>query len=768
MKKITKNKIVFVSTVPPTECGIATFTKDLVAAIAKGFGDSLEPIFCDLTVNSKSSNSYYSLNPNDKKDYINIAKKINNEPSIKIVHIQHEFGLFGGKLGSYLLFFLEALNKPVIFTFHSVIPNPDNQLKSFVQVLASYSNSIIVMTKQSEEILSNDYQIDANIISYIPHGIHIVNYAEPAEIKPKFNLENRTLLSTFGLLGPGKSIETALHALPKIIKHTPNVLYLIIGKTHPNLVKNNGDSYRDYLEQLVVDNKLNNHVLFINNYLEINHLLDYLKATDVYLFTSKDPNQAVSGTFAYAMSCACPMVATSIPHTKEVLTPDTGFLIDIENSDQLAKAVITLLTNNSLRKSMAINAFQKTREFSWENIAVKHVNTYNKNIAKFSDVKYKYPSINLSHIKALTTNLGIIQFSKICKPDITTGYTLDDNARALISMSMHYKMFNKKENLYYINIYLNFIERCQQTSGSFINYVDQNNNSHIQNSYVNLDDSNARAVWALGYVISLKKDLPEAIISKATICLLKCSQWIPALLSPRSIGFVIKGLYFYYTATKEKYVISIIENLSKKLITNYDVYTKKDWNWFENYMTYANSILPEAMLYTYLLTKKEVYKKIAIESFDFLLSKMFNNGHFKTISNNGWYHKEKIVNQFGEQPIDVSYTVQALDVFYKAFKKEHYKVKMELAFSWFLGKNQLGQIMYNPIIGGCYDGLEKNNVNLNQGAESTICYLIARLVMQQNLNIKQKNGVIINKQKDFTLLDYRKNKKYSSIAYNYS
>ncbi|ARV16847.1 glycosyltransferase [Polaribacter sp. SA4-12] len=766
MKEKTKSKIVFLSTIPPTECGIATFTTDLVTAISKGFNDSIEPLLCDLTSNPKSNNGHFNLNPKEKSEYSKVAEEINKDPLIKLVHIQHEFGLFGGKYGSYLLYFLETIKKPVVLTFHSVIPNPDLDIKSFVQVLSSYVDSIFVMTKKSQNILIEDYLIQENMITYIPHGTHIVNYAEPRDIKKKFNLENRTLLSTFGLLGPGKCIETAINALPEIIKHTPNLLYLIIGKTHPNTIENNIDNYRDYLKCLVVSNKLDNHVLFIDRYLEINELLEYLKATDIYLFTSKDPNQAVSGTFTYAMSCACPMVATSIPHTREVLTSDSGILIDIENSKQLAEAVEKILSNDDLRNSMAINAFQKTRESSWENIAVKHLNSYKKHIDKLEEVQFKYPYINLDHIKRLTTTLGIIQFSKINKPDITSGYTLDDNARALIAMSMNYQLYKNKEDLLYLNVYLNFIERCQQESGNFTNYIDENNHEHIQNSYVNLEDSNARAVWALGYVISLKEDLPKSIINKATICLLKCSQWVPNLLSPRAIGFAIKGLYFYYVGTKDKYVISIIEKLAKNLITNYDINAIKDWKWFENYMTYANSILPEAMLYTYLLTGKKKYKNVAIESFDFLLSKIFINGNFKAISNNGWYQKEIEPNQFGEQPIDVSYTIQTLNIFYKTFQRDDYRSKMEIAFSWFLGKNQLSQIMYNPITGGCYDGLEKTHVNLNQGAESTVCYLTARLVMEQNSISEQREIIKRQKQVVLQLLGNKRDEKYRKIAQN--
>jgi glycosyltransferase involved in cell wall biosynthesis len=227
------------------------------------------------------------------------------------------------------------------------------------------------MTNQSQEILTKDYDIQKEIITCISHGTHIVIYEKPEQAKAKFDLQDRMVLSTFGLLGEGKSIETGLHALPEIIKQHPNVLYLVIGRTHPNLIEEGVDAYRDKLEGIVKDLNLENNVRFINEYLDTNELLNYLKATDVYMFTSKDPNQAVSGTFAYAMSCACPLVASKIPHTVEVLTSDCGILVDIGNSDQFAEAAIKLLSDNSLREEMGINAFRKTRASSWENVAIK-------------------------------------------------------------------------------------------------------------------------------------------------------------------------------------------------------------------------------------------------------------------------------------------------------------------------------------------------------------------------------------------------------------
>jgi glycosyltransferase involved in cell wall biosynthesis len=744
------SKILLMSSFPPTECGIATYTTDILNSISKGFSRTFTCIQCDLKRgNQTGSASEYILNSDVREEYAKIAREVNLDSTIKLVHIQHEFGLFGGSYGNYLFDFLKEINIPVVFTFHSVLSNPDEELRAVVKELAFYAASIIVMTHSSIKILEEEYQIDSQKIECIPHGTHLVRWADTDKLKEKKGFRGRLVLSTFGLLGPGKGIETALKALPEIIKHRPEVLYLIIGKTHPNNIKNNVDEYRNYLLGLVDELKISKNVIFINRYLKLSELLELLGATDIYLFTSKDPNQAVSGTFAYAMSCACPIIATSIPHTREILTQDAGYIINIGDSEKLAKTCMELLSNKKLRKFMSFNAFQKANAYSWENTAVKHSFLYHKILKSSLPIKFDYPEIKLDHFKALTTNRGIIQFSKIDIPDLNSGYTLDDNARALIAICMHYQLFKSEEDLKYIEIYLDFIERCQMPQGTFVNYIDKNDNVHIKNDYVNLEDSNSRAVWALGTVISLKDILPDKIGKKALTCFLECSQWTKGVLSPRSIGYTIKGLYNYQIVIPENHVRSNIENLAKNLITRYDINREKNWEWFEEYMTYANSILPEAMLYAYLSTGKESFKRAALQTFDFLLSKMFVDGQLRVISNRGWYQKGSEPNRFGEQPIDVYCLIHTLDIFYKTFNIPQYKRMMKKAFGWFLGDNHLSQIVYNPLTGGCGDGLEKENANLNQGAESTVCYLMARLIMERDVNehSPEKTDTFISKPK---------------------
>ena len=744
-----RKKILFISTYPPVECGIATYTKDLINAIEKQFNTEIECVVCNLCKPTDIRvESGLKLNPNHPIGFLALAQKVNQDKSINLVHIQHEFGLFGGEYGNYLMYFMRAINKPVILTFHSVLPNPNDKLKSFVIELVSYAQKITVMTSQSQVILTQEYGVNNDLIEVIPHGTHLVKLKQKKALRSLYQFENSFILSTFGLMGPGKSIETAIKALPKIIKQIPNAKYLVLGKTHPNHTRDSHDVYRDQLESLVQELNLQNHVVFINEYLHLDELLDLLQATDIYLFTSKDPNQAVSGTFAYAMSCGCPIVATTNTHTKEILTSDLGVLIDIDNHKQLADSVIKLHSNKALMKELATNAFQTSIQSSWENVAIKHVKTYLLVFGELPEITFNQPGMKLDHLKNLTTETGIIQFSNIGIPDIESGYTLDDNSRALIVMCYHFQMYKKRGDLNYINIYLSFLEKCQKLNGGFINYLDKEQKIHIKNNQVNLEDSNARAIWALGTVISMHKDLPVNTVLRARKMMLAGFDRLHDFLSPRSIGFIIKGLYLYNQVEKnDRQSIEIFTKLSNRLISHYHHNATTSWPWFENYLTYANSILPESMLYAYLTTSSEAYKKVALESFDFLMSNQFDNKHFKTISNDGWYHKDQDNSNYGEQPIDVSYSINTLELFYKTFDLPVYKEMMQGAFSWFLGNNHLNQVMYNSATGGGFDGLEKSNVNINQGAESTLCFLMAQLTMERNKDVIFDQQFMIDNQK---------------------
>ena len=507
-------------------------------------------------------------------------------------------------------------------------------------------------------------------------------------------------------------------------------MYLIIGKTHPGVVKNEGENYRNFLYEKVLTLNLQNHVRFINKYVSLDELLEFLQRTDIYLFTSKDPNQAVSGTLAYAFASGCPVISTPIPHANEMLS-EPELMFDFGNSEQLGKAVSWLLRDEKLRKDIGARGLQNTAAFTFENSAIAHALLFEKMSNVKKPLKFSLPEIKLTHLKKMTTDFGMIQFSVFNTPDLTSGYTIDDNARALISICQHFELTKDETDLKYIKIYLDFIKFCQQQEGYFLNYVDSNKNFTPQNNETNISDSNGRAIWALGYLISLEKIMPTDLIETAGEVLHKSLSSLEAMYSTRSMAFVIKGLYYANKHRGLPKITILIKTLANRLVQMYKHESEKDWLWFESYLTYANSILPEALLCAYEDTGASEYQKIAKESFDFLLSVIFHDDQIRVVSNQGWNIKGKTSNRFGEQAIDVAYTILALSRFYDIFQDKQYFSKIETSFSWFLGKNHLNQIVYNPCTGGCYDGLEESYINLNQGAESTVSYLMSRLTIER-------------------------------------
>lgn len=734
------DQVLLISSFPPRECGIATYSEDLVTALNKTIGDGFSINICPLESDTEKhvydKDPEYILNTDFPGSFCTLAGLINNNRSIILVMIQHEFGFFEKKTDELLLF-LKALNKSVVITFHTVLPHPNEILRLHVKAIAETVSGIVVMTHASSEILVRDYGIGIEKIVVIPHGTHLVVHTDKTLLKEKYGLKGKMILSTFGFLSDGKSIETTLYAMPAIIRENPDTLFLIIGKTHPAVLMRQGEKYRHKLESLISELGIEEHVLFINYFLPLSELLEYLQLTDLYLFTSCDPNQAVSGTFSYAMSCGCAVVSTPIPHAREVLSEDSGMLFDFGQSGQLADTVNHLLENDLLRDTISSNGLHKMASTAWENVAIAHVMLFEKLSLGVLDLRYQIPPINLLHIKKMTSGFGMIQFANINRPDIESGYTLDDNARALIAFCQHYELTNDNADLHYIHIYFNFIKHCLQPAGHYLNYIDEQQFFSDQNQEVNLADANGRAIWALGYLLSLKNIIPLSIIAEAEQLFQATLLNSNTIFSTRAIAFVIKGLYYKNLQLPDASETDLLDVLASRLVKMYIHENEEGWHWFESYLTYANSILPEALLCAWIITKNPVYRDIALTSFDFLIEKTFTKTCIQVISNKTWLQKDDtpvLRVKGGEQPIDVAYTIITLDKFYHAFKKPEYIEKLKMAFSWFLGNNHLQRIIYNPCTGGCYDGIEEYNVNLNQGAESTISYLMARLTIEKTLS----------------------------------
>lgn len=736
-------KMLIVSSYPPRECGIATFSQDIIQSIKKVFGDSLPIEVCALS-NEGQRQEYgpevtYQLKSKVLENYRELGEQINQRRDIGLVCIQHEFGLYGGENGDYLLNFLLTLNKPIITVFHTVLPECSEKQQKLVRSIADLSMKIIVLTQKSLRTLVEYYGINEDKAQVISHGTHMILWQQKELLKEQYYFENRFVLSTFGLLSRNKNIDTVLHALPALVKEHPNLLYLVIGKTHPEVFKNEGESYRVELQNLTQTLGLEKNVLFINEFVALNELLAYLTLTDIYLFSSKDPNQTVSGTFAYALSCGCSVIATPIPHAIEVLDGAGILLKSFENPLEFEEAISNLIKNDVDRISMSKRAYYLSHATVWENCAIQYGYIFGKITHHEDHLRFSLPPIKLDHIEELTTDEGMLQFSQFSEPDITSGYTLDDNARALINVVMYQKTNPSKKAVKLIGIYFNFIEGIQRENGLFDNYKDFHGQLTHQNEDVNLEDSNGRAIWSLGCLIANHELFDNELNNRAEICWAKAIKNIHKTISPRAIAYTIKGLYQYFTVYPTQAISDHITELANQLLKHYQINSEADWYWYEDYMTYANNVLPEAMMYSYMATKDERLKEIAIISFDFLLSHYFMKGEIKVISNNGWFNKKNERAFYGEQPIEVVTTIVALDLFYEITGDVKYKNQIDVAFSWFLGNNHLKQIMYNSVNGASYDGLEDTQININQGAESTLCFLKAQMIME-----KYKTEVLVS------------------------
>lgn len=727
----SKDTVLFITSYPPRACGIATFSQDLIGAISKTFSASFDIKICALEepgmAHSYPDEVEYTVDTTKPEQCTALAERINANSDITAVCIQHEFGLFGGSYGENILYLLMNISKPVVVVFHTVLPHPDPQRKSLVETIGELAERIVVMTRSSARLIEKEYAVPAEKICVIPHGIHNVAVGDKEVFKEKFGLQGRKVLSTFGLMSSNKSIETALDALPGIVEKFPNTVYLVLGATHPGVVRHDGEKYRDMLEAKVRELGIENHVVFVNRYLTLDELLNYLRATDVYLFTSRDPHQAVSGTFSYALSCACPVIATSIPHATELLG-EAGMIIDFQAPDQLAAAAVKLLGNDALRLEMSCRAYENTRPLLWENAAIGYARLFEKLTG--TALRYTIPEMSIEHLRSMTDANGMIQFSNICMPDIKSGYTLDDNARALAVAALHYELTHDSADLPLLGTYLRFIECCQQADGRFFNYVSESGDFDSKNREVNLDDPNGRAIAALGFLCS-KEDVPDSYRARAERCLLKAMRRISSIYSPRAMALAIRGLYYYNIGRGAANITELIDTLAARLASLYNTVAGSDWQWFEDYLTYKNAVLPEAMALAYRETGNKAYGAIAQASMNFLLHHTVVGNRFKPVSNRGWMHRGRPVVEHGEQPIEASSTIQALEQMYYAFGDERYRQLIDTAFSWFLGNNHLNQVIYNSATGGSHDGIEEDRINIHQGAESTLSYLVSQLVVIQ-------------------------------------
>lgn len=663
----------------------------------------------------------WKVDQNSKTDHIHLAKTLNEDIHISGVIIQHEYGIFGGVEGEILLSFMRNCKKPMLVTLHTVLPDPTPKMKEVTSTIIEFATSVVVLTNNSKKIIEALYPESVGKVFMIPHGIHPTPFSNSQEYKEQLKLDEHIILSTFGLLSRGKGIEYVLHALPPVIKKFPSVLYLILGETHPVIRRQEGEKYRFELAKLITKLDLKDHVRFYDQYFSLPDLFEFLKATDIYISTSTNPNQAVSGTLSYALGTGRAVISTEFAQAKEIVTSENGRLIPIKDSPALTSALLDLLSNKDKLTKMHQNAYKKTRSMLWSNVAGEYLTLLERMVI---------PTLKIDHLITMTDDFGLFQFASLTVPNKKFGYTLDDNARALIVCSwLHAQNYTKKvEEL--LNIYLTFIKKCQLENGSFTNYIGFDDKlPTLQNTTEDIEDSQMRALWALGEVMA-NKSLPKDTQDKAKQIFLANLNQKKELTHLRAKAFAIKAfaLSIPHLPEKKSFLISQVKEYAEDLLTALTNNSIKSWRWFESDLNYNNALLPESLLIAGDILKNDDYTKRGIESLEFLISKTFSKTYMP-IGHARWYRNKEKRSDYDQQPEDPAAMILALVRAYNITKDQLYKNLANTCFSWFLGNNSLNLTLYDRKSGGSYDGLHPDRVNLNQGAESLVSYLMSSFMI---------------------------------------
>ncbi|MGE3063910.1 MAG: glycosyltransferase family 4 protein [bacterium] len=763
MKKISiKNpSIGFISTYIPRECGIGTFTNDLVKNISKlhKINESDNPNTLVVAISDKDNFYTYpkevkfEINQQNKKNYINAAHFLNNS-DIDVINIQHEFGIFGGYDGNFILDSVDKLRKPIVTTFHTVLENPSAGQKKVVEQLAEKSVYVVVLAKRAINILKTVYKIPERKIAFIEHGAPNVSFMDSSYYKSDFNASGRKIIMTFGLINPNKGIEYGIRAIANIVKEHPNILYIILGATHPEVRKQSGEEYRLSLELLVKKYGLENNVEFFNYFVTKQELIKFLIASDIYLTPYLSKEQIVSGTLAYALTCGKALISTPYWYAEELLAENRGILVPFKNEKAISDAVIKLLDDEKTFSQYRKNAYDFGREFVWESVADKFENVFKKAIENYSETKQTavsvnkaiIPEMNLNHFKIITDDTGIFQHCTMNIPNRKFGYTTDDNARALIVAIKNWHLFKDDVSIEYITRYLSFLLNAyDDDTESVKNFMD------FQRVWIDTkisEDTAGRMIWSLGYCL---KHSPNNSIHILSVNLFKkVISNVMHFTSPRAWAFVVIGSIFYlsvYPGDLEVKNISAIltKRLSDQLLSNRD----KDWLWLEDILSYENARIPQALFsYGGFFDEKKTVT-LAKNTFKWLIDIQTDktNNRLSLIGNKGWMKRGGEKAKFDQQPVEIAAIVDAAYVGFKYSMDKYYEEIIELGIDWFLGNNDVNENVYDFNSGGCRDGIHSLGVNLNEGAESTLSWLLSlhRLYDMHQIKMQSNEKYSINK-----------------------
>jgi len=738
-------KIAYISTYPPRECGIATFNQNLMRAINANFpsrkNNPLEGGFVVALNDSENLHEYeypeevkYIIRQNHQKDYIRAANYINTSVA-DVCIMEHEFGIYGGESGIYILPLLNRLEKPLISILHTILKEPSYVQRIIIREIAEQSSKVIVMSKRAVEFLTTIYDIPADKIQIIEHGVPDVEAPIDNPIKNLSQFKNHRVLLTFGLISRNKGLETVVQALPKIVEKHPDVMYVVLGNTHPGVIKNSGEEYRDHLKSLASQLGVSKNLSFINKFVTEEELVDYLTACEIYVTPYLNEAQITSGTLSYAVGAGAAVVSTPYWHAQELLDHKRGRLFDFKDTEALADIVIELLDQDRLLTELKENAYEYGLHLRWPVTGAEFIKVAQESCRThdFSDKILRnsivdpeiLPKFSLTHVIRLTDDTGIVQHAKYGIPNLKEGYCLDDNARALIMALMAYQRNKSKEAFELLPVYLSYIHYMQTDDGNFRNFLSFNRQYLDE---VGSEDSFGRTIWALGHLISCAAS--NSYREFALEIFLKSFPHFKSLKHLRGMANTIIGVSLYLQVfPTDEGMVKELGVLTQPLIDAYEKNKAEGWDWFEEKMTYDNAILPLALLHSAEITGNEKAKKIAMTTMAFLDKLTLSNGYLSPVGNDGWYYKGGKFPAFDQQAIETMAMVLMHFQAYQIFREPEYIEKMFLSYKWFLGENTLRAPLYDHETKGCCDGLLPTGINRNQGAESTLAYLISHLTV---------------------------------------
>ena len=723
----------------PRRCGLATFTSDTAAAISAAFPDvALDHYAMDDGTGVDYPRDIRTIAMNDRAAYAKAGRDIAMSGA-DILWVQHEYGIYGGAAGDWLLDLLDALSIPVFTTLHTLLEKPSADERRVLDRLIARSSRLIVMADKGRKILTETFGVDPAMIEVIPHGVPDRGFVDPDTMKPRFDLAGRRVILTFGLLAPDKGIETMIAAMPAIVAKQSDAVYVVLGATHPNLKRREGEAYRERLIAQAAELGVAGHIRFVDAFVNMPDLLDWLQAADVYVTPYLKAGQITSGTLSYAVGLGKPVVATPFVHAREILSGDHGVLVDFADSAALAREVARLLGDEIARNLLARRAYALGRTMLWERTAHRAMGLFEevaraKRIRLVKEEGAAYLKPDASAVIRMSDATGMLQHGHYSIPDRDHGYCLDDNARALILMC-RMQGLNAAIRAQWSNVYAAFIQHAWNADRKIFRNFMSFDRRWLESE--GSEDSAGRAIWALG-VAGFEAAEPRHREWAAWLY----DQAAPTMEntgSPRAMAFAMLGAAAMAEA-KPGHDISaaILERSGGELMRLLTAARRPDWSWFEAMLAYDNARLPEALIRAGMVSDRQDYIDCGLETLDWILRKQHApEGHFRAIGSDSFGRLYQAPQRFDQQPLEAQAVIDACSAAHGATGDQQWADAAHRAYRWFLGENDLGLMVASPADESCHDGLVPMGVNRNQGAESILALqlsscAVARLPKRSN------------------------------------